>query len=82
MEPFIFITFQRKKKLINETLINRCYAGYSKHNNFFSFVHGNTLSRYKKTDNEKELSDIVTTSYFQNHIYKIQKILKILIRMS
>ena len=40
----------------------------------FSFVHGNTLSRYKKTDNEKkELSDIVTTSYFQNHIYKIQK---------
>ncbi len=71
---YIYHFSKDKKKLANETLINRCYAGYSKQNNFFSFVHGNTLSRYKKIDNEKkELSDIVTTSYFQNHIYKIQK---------
>ena len=59
---------------MNETIINRCYTGFSKDKQFYSFVHGNTLSKYKKNNNRNnEFSNLVTTSYLKNHYYKIQK---------
>ena len=64
-----------KKKIDNNNLIsNRCYLGFSKNNNLFSFVHGNTLARYKDINNEREVyTDIIKTSNFKNQSYKIQK---------
>ena len=32
----------------NFIIANRCYLGFSKDNEFFSYVHGNLLSKYKK----------------------------------
>lgn len=66
-----------KKKFKEESIIsNRCYLGYSKNNNLYSFVHGNTLAKFTKISSNKEIkSDIVKTSFFLNHYYKIQKFL-------
>ena len=71
---YIYHFYDNNRNKKNETLINRCYAGYSRDNKFFSFVHGNTLSKYKKNNSPSiERSDIVSTSFFKNHIYSIQK---------
>ena len=71
---YIYHFYDNSKNNKNETLINRCYVGYSKDDKFFSFVHGNTLSKYKKNNSPSiERSDIVSTSFFKNHIYSIQK---------
>lgn len=53
---------------------NRCYIGYSQNQNLFSFVHGNTLAKFKKISGaDMNKIDIVKTSLFKNHTYKIQK---------
>jgi hypothetical protein len=64
-----------KEKIDNENIIsNRCYIGYAQNQNLPSFVHGNTLARFTEiSGNKKVYSDIVKTSLFPNHLYKIQK---------
>ena len=62
-------------KVDDESIIsNRCYLGYSKDNNLYSFVHGNTLAKYTSIyPNKKITTDIIKTSIFQNQFYRIQK---------
>jgi len=59
----------------NENIIsNRCYLGYSQNKSLFSFVHGNALAKFKNISTlEKNGTDIIKTSFFKNHTYKIQK---------
>ena len=53
---------------------NRCYLGYSQNNNLPSFVHGNTLSKFKKISGENIIkNNIIKRTIFKNHTYKIQK---------
>lgn len=62
-------------KLNNQSkfiIANRCYLGFSKDNDFFSYVHGNLLSKYKKNLNSNIQSDIVQNSLFRNQEYSIQ----------
>ena len=63
------------EKIDQENIIaNRCYLGYSQNKNLFSFMHGNTLAQFKKISNEYiDDKDIIKTSFFKNHTYKIQK---------
>lgn len=71
---YIYHFCENPNSLLNETIINRCYTGFSRDKQFYSFVHGNTLSKYKKNNNRNnEFSNLVTTSYLKNHYYKIQK---------
>ena len=56
---------------------NRCYLGYSRDKNMYSFVHGNTLAKYSSIySNKKIYSNIVKTSLFKNQEYTIQKYFK------
>ena len=58
----------------NIIISNRCYLGYSQNNNLFSFVHGNTLAKFKNISNNDDIKfDIVKMSFFKNQTYKIQK---------
>jgi hypothetical protein len=58
----------------NNIISNRCYLGYSQNFKLFSFVHGNTLAKFKKISGvDITNTDIVKNSYFKNHLYKIQK---------
>ena len=47
--------------------------GFSKNNNFFSYVHGNTLVRGEGIDKDFEEVDFIKTSLFKKNIFKIQK---------
>ena len=70
----VFYIYHFSKKNLNENVIsNRCYLGYSFKNNLFSFVHGNCYARYYNSPNNKFGTDIIKTSLFKNHYYKIQK---------
>jgi len=72
----VFYVYHLSKEIIdNENIIsNRCYLGYSQNQNLPSFVHGNTLARFMDiSGNNKVYSDIVKTSLFPSHFYKIQK---------
>ena len=71
-----FYIYHFSNQIINDNNIisNRCYLGYSQNNNLFSFVHGNTLAKFKNISNYKKNNiNIVKTSFFKNHTYKIQK---------
>lgn len=75
---FYIYHFTNDKKYLEERnqemIVNRCYVGYSLNKNLFSFVHGNTVARYKKNHSIKnEYTDIVCTSFLKNNYYKIQK---------
>lgn len=71
---FYIYHFSNEKIDKKNILSNRCYIGYSKNQNLFSFVHGNTLAKFKKISGENiDNIDIVKTSFFKNHTYKIQK---------
>ena len=63
------------KKIDNENILsNRCYLGFSRENNFYSFMHGNTYAKFKKIDDSMtEDIDIIDKTIFKNKIYKIQK---------
>ena len=72
---YIYHFSKKTSSLSNSDIIsNRCYLGYSKDNNLYSFVHGNTLGKFTNIFyNENIFTDIVKTSLFQNHTYTIQK---------
>ena len=59
----------------NDSISNKCYLGYSLNDNLSSFVHGNTLSKFKSINlNDKiTYSDPVKMSLLCNQKYKIQK---------
>ena len=58
----------------NNIISNRCYLGYSQNHKLSSFVHGNTLAKFKKISGENITNtDIVKKSLFKNHTYKIQE---------
>ncbi len=70
-----YIYHLTKDKIKNNNIIsNRCYLGYSKDEQLYSFVHGNTLARYSAINSSKNIyTNIVTTSLIQNQEYTIQK---------
>ena len=72
---YIYHFSENTKDLNNKDIIsNRCYLGYSKNNNLYSFVHGNTYGKFTSIfSNKTFLTDIVKTSILQNHTYTIQK---------
>lgn len=65
------ITDDRTKE--NISVNNKCYTGFSKNNNIFSFVHGSTLARSYDYKKNKIISNIIQISYTKNRTYKIQK---------
>ena len=71
---FYIYHFTNQKIEKENILSNRCYLGFSKENNIFSYVHGNTLARFKNINNGKiEDTNIINTSFYKNQNYKIQK---------
>ena len=72
---YIYHFTDNKKNLENENIIsNKCYLGYSKNDQMYSFVHGNTLAKFTGINSNKKFStDIVKMSMFKNHEYTIQK---------
>ena len=72
---YIYHYTEGKSDLDSKDIIsNRCYLGYSQNNNLYTFVHGNTLARYKSIDIKDNISsDLVKTSLFKNQSYTIQK---------
>ena len=71
---FYIYHFTNQKIEKENILANRCYLGFSKENNIYSFVHGNTFSRFKKIDDQKkEETNIINTTFYKNQKYKIQK---------
>ena len=70
----VFYIFHRFNNKIDSNIIlsNRCYLGFSKNNNLSSFVHGNTLARYKNFKDNKVNTDIVKTTFLVNNNYRIQ----------
>jgi len=73
---FFIYHFTKTKLEPNNIISNRCYLGYAQNKKLFSFVHGNTLARFKSFSNNEinfQYKDIVKTTFFKNHTYKIQK---------
>jgi hypothetical protein len=70
----VFYIFHRlnNKTENNFILSNRCYLGFSQNNNLSSFVHGNTLAKYKNLTNDNENTDIVKTTLLINNNYRVQ----------
>jgi len=68
-----YIYHYSKKNIIDSVISNRCYLGYSYQKNLYSFVHGNCYARYYNFANNKISSNLIKTSLFKNHYYKIQK---------
>ena len=52
---------------------NRCYVGYSKNNNNFSFVHGNTFVKAKNLNDGSMISDFSHISLLKNYKYALQE---------
>ena len=57
-------------------ITNRCYIGYSKDKEFYSFVHGNEIAKFVKFDNDSrsttELFNAIR-DHSKTTYYKIQK---------
>ena len=74
-----FFIFHKFKNLSSSkiSIANRCYLGFSKNENLYSFVHGNTLSRYVDMNNFTEIkSGLVQNSLFNYSTkYKVQNYL-------
>ena len=70
---FLFHKFHDEKKS-DIFISNRCYLGFSKNENLYSFVHGNTLSKYVTMDNYSKIkSDLVQSTFLSySSKYKIQ----------
>ena len=68
----VFNVFHKSKFKINSIISNRCYMGFSKNKNLFSFVHGNTYVSSEDIDNTNSVSGIIGTSYSKNHRYFLQ----------
>jgi len=69
----IFHKFQDQEKS-DVFISNRCYLGFSKNNNLYSFVHGNTLSKYVTMNNYSKIeSDLVQNTFLKySSKYKVQ----------
>lgn len=60
-----------KKKIVHKSIIaNRCYTGFSNDKSFFSFVHGNHLSKSKSDDKLKV--GFISKSFFLDKTYNVQ----------
>lgn len=55
---------------------NKCYVGFSKNTDFFSFVHGNTLVRTYDIF-LKNHSELIQTSLIKNNTYLVQKFFRL-----
>jgi hypothetical protein len=74
---FYVYHYSRDKNIGKDIISNRCYLGYSQNNNLFSFVHGNTLATSTQVSQAGDiLTNIVKTTFFKNHEYKLQKYFK------
>lgn len=69
---FNIFHFFNKKNTNSLVISNRCYLGFSKGDSFFSYVHGNLLSKYKIDNEDKIKSNIIKTSLFVSQEYSIQ----------
>jgi len=72
---YIFHYSKNFDKIKNQDIIsNRCYLGYSRNSDLYSFVHGNTFAKFTNIHSEgKMFTNIVKTSLFKNQKYSIQK---------
>ena len=71
---YIFHFSNDAKNLKTDIICNRCYLGYSKNNNLYSYVHGNAFAKFTNIHSDgKVLTDIIKTSLFKNQTYTIQK---------
>ena len=70
----VFYIFHRLNNKTKDKFIlsNRCYLGFSQNNNLSSFVHGNTLAKYKNLTDNNENTDIVKTTFLINNNYRVQ----------
>ena len=64
---------ENSNQLNNVIISNKCYLGFSKNKNFFSFVHGNTLVKGEGIYESFKTSDYIKTSLLKSTKYKIQK---------
>lgn len=66
-----FYIFHDLNDVDSEAVIsNRCYVGYSLKNELPSFIHGNTLTKYKSNSNFKK--DIVKKTLLTMNTYTVQ----------
>jgi len=72
---YIFHHCEKKTKIdLDMSVINQCYVGYSKNDNLYSFVHGNSWAKSKSIYSSKNYpKDIVKTSVIKNCPYTLQK---------
>ncbi len=70
-----FFIFHNVKNVENRKISfsNRCYVGFSKKKNNFSFVHGNTYVKAKNLNDGSINSDFVNISLIKNYKYIIQE---------
>lgn len=67
----------------NIIISNRCYLGYSQNNNLFSFVHGNTLAKFKNISSNDDIKfDIVKMSFLKIKRTRFKSILMDMIKMN
>ena len=76
-----YIYHYTNQDLPEEIIIsNRCYSGYSQGENLYSYIHGNTLAKYSRIDDNTNLnifkSDIIKKTIIKNQVYKVQKLFK------
>ena len=66
MEPFfLFHKFIDKEKS-DIFISNRCYLGFSRNEKLYSYVHGNTLSKYVNMENLSDIkSDLVQNTFLK-----------------
>lgn len=63
-----------KRPIAKETILSsRCYLGYSKNKNLFSFVHGNTLTKIKDITTKTTIEKNIVKSSILKLDYNIQK---------
>ena len=70
---FLFHKFIDKEKS-DIFISNRCYLGFSRNENLYSYVHGNTLSKYVNMENFSDIkSDLVQNTFLKySSKYKVQ----------
>ena len=70
-----FYIFHNIKNFDNRKISfsNRCYVGFSKNKNNFSFVHGNTYVKAKNLNDGSIITDFSNTSLLKNYKYALQE---------
>ena len=71
-----FYIFHHSKLNHNAIIRNSCYTGYSRDNNNPSFVHGNTITALKNSNNKNYEQGISGVTYFKKNIFQIQNSFK------